>query len=209
MMMTHSSVWRAIDQLAERKGVSLAELARSAGLDRTTFARCKRSRDGRPRWPSTESISRVLVATDCNMAQFSAMLREGARQAPQRIPVIGFAQAGRNGFFDDSGYPTGSGWDVLDFPNLGDSNAYALKISGDSMEPVYRDGDLVVVSPLSAPRPGDRVVVRTTADEVLAKQLVRQTTRTIHLASVNRAHGDLVLPAREVVWISRIVWVSQ
>lgn len=138
----------------------------------------------------------------------TAVLR-AARPILQRIPVIGFAQAGRAGYFDDCGYPTGSGWDVIEFPNLGDANAYALKIIGESMEPVYRDGDLIIVSPLSAVRPGDRVVVRSATDEVLAKQLVRQTARSVHLASVNLAHGDVMLAVHDVVWLSRIVWVSQ
>ena len=207
--MTHSNVWRAIDTLASRNGLSLPELARSAGLDRRTFAPCRRSRDGRPRWPTTESIARVLQATDCSMSQFSTLLREEGGQMPLRVPLIGFAQAGRAGFFDDAGYPIGGGWDTLDFPNLGDANAYALKISGESMEPVYRDGDIIVVSPLSAVRPRDRVVVRTIADEVLAKQFVRRTETCIYLSSVNRAHGDLELAASDVVWMSRIVWASQ
>lgn len=209
-MMTHSDVWRAIDLLAAQNGLSISELARQAGLDRTTFAKSKRRRDGRPRWPSTESLSRILQATDSNMSQFSALLHDSAGQAASlKIPIIGLAQAGRSGYFDDSGYPVSTGWDTLDFPNLGDSNAYALEICGDSMEPVYRRGDIVIVSPNSAVLPADRVVVKNRAGEILAKQLIKVTSRDIQLASINKSHEDLAIPRPDVIWMSRIVWVSQ
>lgn len=73
-MMTHSDVWRAIDLLAAQNGLSTSELARRAGLDQTAFAESKRRRDGRSRWPSTESLSRILQATDSSISQFSALL---------------------------------------------------------------------------------------------------------------------------------------
>ena len=111
-------------------------------------------------------------------------------------------------FFDDSGFPVASGWDTLDFPNLGDINAYALEICGESMEPVYRKGDVVIVSPNSAVLPADCVVVKNREGEILAKQLIKRTIRELRLASINRTHGDLVIPRRDIEWISRIVWVS-
>jgi len=208
--MTHGNIWRAIDLLAARQGLSVAQLARRAGLDRTTFAKSKRRRDGRPRWPSTESLSRVLQATNSDMAEFTTLMRAGATPAASpRVPLIGLAQAGRAGFFDDAGYPVSAGWDTIDFPNLGDANAYALEISGDSMEPIYRAGDIVIVSPNSAVLPGDRVVVKTHEDEVLAKELIKISSSEVRLVSINSAHAEIVMPRADLVWISRIVWVSQ
>ena len=85
----------------------------------------------------------------------------GAPAEARRIPLIGLAQAGADGYFDDGGYPAGGGWDEIAVPEVGDQNAYALEISGESMEPVFRDGDMVIVSPAAPVRRGDRVVVRT------------------------------------------------
>ena len=79
----------------------------------------------------------------------------------RRVPLIGLAQAGGEGYFDDGGYPVGGSWDEVSLPEIADPNAYALEISGQSMEPVFRDGDLVIVSPSAPIRRGDRVVVRT------------------------------------------------
>ena len=210
-MLKHQDVWRAIDRLASEYGFSASGLARRAGLDPTTFNKSKRiARDCKPRWPTTESISKILAATNSTMGQFVTLLSDGVDGGVvHRIPIIGYAQTGRQGFFDDAGYPTGSGWDEVDFPNVGDNHAYALEVSGESMEPVYRDGDTIIVSPQANVRRGDRVVVRTKDGEVLAKQLVRQTAHRIELLSINRDDADITLKVEDVEWMARIVWASQ
>ncbi len=210
IMLSHSDVWAALDALAERHGLSASGLARRSGLDPTTFNRSKRTtRGGRPRWPSTESISKAMAATGSGVSGLFAeqLRREGAPE--HVIPVIGHAQAGGNGFFDDAGYPVGSGWDEVAFPDLSDPNAYALEIAGDSMEPVYRDGDIVVVSPAASLRRGDRVVARTRDGEVLAKWLGRLSARRVELRSFNPAHEDRAFDREDLDWIARIVWASQ
>jgi phage repressor protein C with HTH and peptisase S24 domain len=210
-MLRHGDIWRAIDRLAEAHGLSASGLARRAGLDATTFNRSKRmTAQGKPRWPSTESVAKILRATNSSLADFVALVGDDAGQAlAQRIPVIGHAQAGQQGFFDDAGFPVGTGWDEVLFPHVGDPHAYALEVSGDSMEPVYRDGDLIVVSPQAAVRRGDRVVVKTTEGEVMAKQLVRQTVSRIELTSLNANHDDRTVPLDQLAFMARIVWASQ
>lgn len=210
-MLKHSDIWRAIDRLAAQNGLSASGLARRAGLDPTTFNKSKRTTgDGKLRWPSTESIAKVLEATSASLGEFVSLIGETSGPGTvQRVPVIGYAQAGSAGYFDDAGYPAGTGWDELLFPSLGDPHAYALEVSGDSMEPVYRDGDTVIVSPAAQIRRGDRVVVRTKGGEVMAKQLVRESANKIELMSINRAHPDRSLPRNEVAWMARIVWASQ
>jgi phage repressor protein C with HTH and peptisase S24 domain len=212
----HEDIWRALDTLAAENGLSASGLARAAGLDPTTFNPSKRrTPDGRARWPSTESLAKVLTATGASLEAFSALV-SGARALPstripalRRIPLIGLAQAGRDGFFDDGGYPVGGGWDEVSLPEIGDPHAYALEISGDSMEPVFRDGDTVIVSPGAPIRRGDRVVVRTNEGEVMAKQLARRSARRIELRSLNPAHIDRSFDLTEVAWVHRIVWASQ
>lgn len=208
-MLTHAQIWRAVDRLAERLGLSPSALARRAGLDATTFNRSKReAADGRPRWPSTESIAKILAATDTSLDDFMALLDsgDGGRRA---IPLIGFAQAGGGGYFDDAGFPVGGAWDEIEFPNVGDEHAYALEIAGESMLPLYRDGDIVVVSPAAPIRRGDRVVVKTREGEVLAKELKRRTARTVELRSLNPEHPDRLLQDTEIAWIARVLWASQ
>jgi phage repressor protein C with HTH and peptisase S24 domain len=131
------------------------------------------------------------------------------RSATQLVPLIGLAQAGHGGIFDDAGFPVGGGWDEVEFPHVGDENAYALEIAGDSMMPVYRDGDTIIVSPNAGVRRGDRVVVKTRGGEVMAKLLVRQTARTVELASFNPEHETRAIEVADIEWMARIVWASQ
>jgi phage repressor protein C with HTH and peptisase S24 domain len=216
--MKHDDVWRALDTLAAEHGMSASGLAKRSGLDATTFNPSKRKMpDGRLRWPSTESLAKVLDATGASLEAFTALVT-GARALPgggrapvtqRRVPLIGLAQAGGQGFFDDGGYPVGGSWDEVGLPEIADPHAYALEISGDSMEPVYRDGDYVIVSPAAPIRRGDRVVVRTTEGEVMAKQLARRSARRIELRSLNPAHKDYSFDLAEVSWMHRVVWASQ
>lgn len=210
-MIKHADIWAAIDALARENDLSASALARRAGLDPTTFNKSKRiTREGKPRWPSTESVAKVLDSVGASFHDLVVHIEGAGRSGPSsRVPLIGFAQAGDRGFFDDAGYPIGGSWDEIPFPEIGDPHAYALEVSGDSMEPLYRDGDFVLVSPSASVRRGDRVVVKTTDGEVMVKQLVRLTAKRIELASLNPAHSGRILAAEEVSWIARILWASQ
>jgi phage repressor protein C with HTH and peptisase S24 domain len=210
MMLTHSQIWTALDRLAARAGLSPSGLAKKSGLDPTTFNKSKRiTPDGRPRWPSTESVAKALDATATTIDTFVQLIGDSGRAVTQAVPLIGFAEAGAGGYFDDGGFPVGRGWDEIAFPAVNDEHAYALEISGESMMPAYRDGDVIVVSPAAPIRRGDRVVVKTKDGEVIVKELKRRTSKTIELRSLNPSHKERTLPVREVLWIARIVWASQ
>jgi phage repressor protein C with HTH and peptisase S24 domain len=211
-MLTHKQIWRAIDALADHHSLSSSGLAKIAGLDPTTFNKSKReTARGKLRWPSTESISKVLQATGSTLEQFVALIgKDGpARVRLKRVPLIGLAQAGTAGFFDDAGFPAGAGWEEIAFPELIDPHAYALEINGESMLPVYRDGDRIIVSPEANTRRGDRVVVKTLEGEVMAKQLARLTIRRVELQSFNPQFEDRLLDLADVAFIHRIIWASQ
>jgi len=209
-MLKHADVWKAIDRLAREYGFSTSGLARQSGLDPTTFNKSKRiTREGKLRWPSTESVAKVLTATGANLAEFVSYVTDSEGAGIYRnIPLIGFAQVGNQGYFDDAGYPAGGSWDEIPFPGLGDPQAYALEITGDSMEPVFRDGDTVIVSPQANIRRGDRVVVKTKNGEVMVKLLQRQSVHKIELKSLNPDHEDRSLEVENVEWIARVVWSS-
>lgn len=214
-MLSHTDIWNAIDAVAVRHGLSASGLARLAGLDATAFNKSKRvSKDGRERWPSTESIAKVLEATGENFDQFlsagGAYLQAQVNAATRpSVPLLGLAQAGSGGFFDSAGFPAGQGWDEVPLPWATEDGSYALEVTGDSMLPLYRDGDIIVVSPTAQVRRGDRVVVRTKDGEVLVKLLHRQTARLVELHSLNADHAPRVIEVKDIEGLGRIVWASQ
>jgi phage repressor protein C with HTH and peptisase S24 domain len=210
-MLTHAQVWTALDRLAAAAGLSPSGLAKKAGLDPTTFNKSKRiTRDGRLRWPSTESLAKALAATGTGIAGFVQLMDEaGPAAARSMVPLIGLAHAGKAGYFDASGFPTGQGWDEIPFPAVNDEHVYALEISGDAMAPAYREGGLLVVSPAASIRRGDRVVVKTADNVVLVSEIKRRTAKTVELRAINPPHAERTLPVRDVLWIARIVWAGQ
>lgn len=211
MPLSHAQLWKAIDALAHREGISVSALARRAGLDATSFNPSKRFGPGqppRPRWPSTESLTRILTATGLSLGEFASLARDGAER-PLTIPMLGMAQAGLDGFFDDAGLPIGDGWQQTELPRPRET-LLSLCVVGDSMAPVYREGDRIIVDrEASDVRKGDRVVVRTTGGETLAKEVAGLSAKAVTLSSINPAYETRVVPRRDIVWMGRILWVSQ
>ena len=211
MPLSHGQIWKAIDGLARREGISASALARRAGLDSTSFNPSKRFGPGdppRPRWPSTESLTRILQATGLSLGEFAALAQD-ASERPSTVPMLGMAQAGLDGFFDDAGLPIGDGWEQTELPRTKET-LLSLRVTGDSMTPLYREGDRIIVDrEASDVRKGDRVVVRTTGGETLAKEVTGLTARAVTLASVNPAYEPRVVARKDIVWMGRILWVSQ
>jgi phage repressor protein C with HTH and peptisase S24 domain len=213
-MFTHDQVWHGIDRLARERGLTASGLARRAGLDPTTFNPSKRvTKQSKPRWPSTESLAKILSATETSLDDFVALMADrplnAAPVTSHRLRCIAMDQAARPELFDESGFPAGQAWDEIDFPNLEDPHAYALEVRGNDFLPTYRDGDLVIVSPVASIRRRDRVMLKTRAGAIHAGTLLRRTAQRIEIASFADSVEPQVLPVKETAWLARILWVSQ
>jgi phage repressor protein C with HTH and peptisase S24 domain len=213
-MLTHAQLWTALDRLAARAGLTPSGLAKAAGLDPTSFNKSKRiTPAGRARWPSTESVAKALTATQTSVDVFVQLIGETAHTIAQTLPLIGFATTGNptenESAFDDAGIPVGKGWDAIAFPGIDDENAYAIEVGGNSLEPAYRDGTVLVVSPNASIRRGDRLVVKTKDGKVTVNELKRRTSKIIELRAIGSAPTERTVSLREVLWMQRIVWASQ
>jgi phage repressor protein C with HTH and peptisase S24 domain len=207
--MLHGQIWRAVDEIAARKGLTPSGLARAAGLDPTAFNKSKRvGPDGKPRWPSTESIARMLTAVGASFEEFAALAAGKEAAAGRAIPMVALARAGAAGLFDATGFPVGAE-ETVRFPGLSDEPVYALEVAGDALAPIYREGDILIVQPCAPIRRGDRVLARTRNGEMIARTLGRRSEELVELVALNPAHSARVLRAAELAWIARIVWASQ
>ena len=214
MQLTFNEIWRGIDALAQNKGMSVSGLAGKAGLNSTTFNKSKRvGADGKKRWPSTESVNKVLEATGTTLDEFmyfAAGQRADLTYPKRTIPLLSLTKADKDGYFDANGLPCDEGkWDAVDFPDGLNGNAYALEVADDNMAPLYRDGDRLIVQPAADVRKGDRIVVKTTKGEVLIRELKRKSAMLLELVTLGAKSESRTLNTSEVVWIARILWVSQ
>ena len=225
-MIAHMDIWTAIDRLAAAHGFSASGLAKRAGLDPTSFNPSKRTAPGgKLRWPTTESVSKILTATNTTFSNFVALVEQGdtaptshaelakmnAKNVRRTVPLLGFATAKDSNHFDETGFPAGRGWGQLNVPTLQDPNAYALEISDPGLEPVYRPGDVLVISPKEEIKRGDRVVIKTVGGEFMVKEVIRKTATRLELRSPNLAvtSDDHNLMVKDIAWIAKVVWVSQ
>ena len=209
-MLKHDQIWRALDALAAKHGLSPSGLAKAAGLDPTTFNKSKRlTPEGRERWPSTESLAKALLATRETLDDFVALVSQPGARSGHTLPLLGFSEAGKAGSFDAQGNPAGTDWDEVDLPHFERGEAFALEITGDGMLPLYRDGDVVIVAPGAQIRRGDRVILRLAEGNFMAKILKRETARTIELQAPDPAQPDLTIDRDRVAWMHRILWARQ
>ncbi|HEX9448122.1 MAG TPA: helix-turn-helix transcriptional regulator [Dongiaceae bacterium] len=233
-MLQHVDVWRGIDRLAAKYGLSASGLARRAGLDPTAFNPSKRiTREGRPRWPSTESLSKVLAVTGESFSGFVALTgapgssleqqpagnritaKSGTPAATGRtLPIVALSRVADGDCFDSQGHPQGSAWGRIS-PNVAtDNDSYAIEINGRDFDPVYRDGDVIVVSPAAEIRRGDRVLVGTAGAGVQIRRLGRRDTDGVYVEPLTDDDGTTssmsqFVAADQVQWVARIVWASQ
>jgi phage repressor protein C with HTH and peptisase S24 domain len=205
-MLTHSQIWAAIDALAARESLTPSSLAKLAGLDPTTFNRSKRQNsEGQFRWPSTESIAKVLAATGATVDEFLLMISHAERPM-RRVPFRILTKKAEN-WFDQAG-ALASGWDEIAFPSTVDHDIFAVEIKGHQFAPVFRDGDVIIVDPKAQPRRGDRVFLLDTAGAIRLATLGRQTTTHLHLTTLQ---DEALEPQalESIKMVARIVWVSQ
>jgi len=213
-MLTHAQLWTALDRLAARAGLSPSGLAKAAGLDPTSFNKSKRiTPQGRERWPSTESVARALAATNTSLDLFVQLIGESGHVLAQAVPLIGLAQMGNaaeaSGAFDDAGIPVGRTWDQISFPDIDDENIYAIKVSGDALEPTYRHGTILIVSPNAAVRRGDRIVLKTKDGQVALSELKRRTSKLLELRALDAVRAERTVMLHDVQWMQKIAWASQ
>jgi len=86
-----------------------------------------------------------------------------------------------------------------------DPEAFAVRISGDSMQPLHTDGEIAIVYPQAQPRTGDRVIVRI-HDDIGGEVLFRIFTsadhgRRVTLTSPNPVYPPVTLDRDEILWI--------
>ncbi|WP_420549047.1 S24 family peptidase [Curvivirga sp.] len=217
-MLKHDQLWRALDRYADHYGMTSSGLARHAGLDPTSFNPSKRqTKEGKPRWPSTESIGKVLEATGGTMVEFVSYLQDvpGAVLS-QDIPFLSFEEAhdllqkeGDEGLFDDHGFPIRENWDFMVYPDVNDAEAFGIEVTNDDLAPVYRTGTVLVMSPNASIRRLDRVLLCMANGDILVRELIRQTAHRMDLAMVTNPDEVETIMANEVIWMTRIVWASQ
>ena len=207
--MRYEQVWNAVDNLAKVNGLSPSGLAKKAGLDSTTFNKSKRIRnDGNKRWPSLESINKIITACNISFDQFYSLGVDGSNVEVQSIiPYTRASKLGMNVNLNKKELDTAL-WEKIRFPDSKD-NIYAINLDTNDFEPYYPMSTMLIVSKNSEIRSGDKVVIIMQNEEVLVKQFIKRTARTIELKDICLKGKETDVKIGDVKLINRILWASQ
>ena len=211
-MLTHEQIWRGVDRLALHNGLTPSGLAKRAGLDPTTFNKSKRiTHEGKQRWPSTESLSKILDATQTSFADFVGLIDQevATKPAPADMRLKSIRQSVISvASFDSAGFPVGNEWEDIEFPQIDDNHAYIIEIDKSNKTSFLRAGDLVVIAPSSSVRRHDRVLALASDRIMHFAILKRKTTSQVVLQPLDNLGMEYSLSTNSVLWISRIMWMG-
>jgi SOS-response transcriptional repressor LexA len=89
------------------------------------------------------------------------------------VPLLSAVQAGTYKMHVDNFQPGDGGGEVVPTSVPVKRHTFALRVTGDSMEPEFREGMIIIVEPDMEPQPGDYVIAKNADDEPTFKQLVK------------------------------------
>jgi SOS-response transcriptional repressor LexA len=158
-----------LKQSREQARISQRELAKRSGLSQQLISKLENGLV-----ESTTEVFRLAEVLRVD-ARWLATGKENVADGPAitgYVPLISWVAAGSwRDVFDP--YPAGEGEALVPVTCRTGPNAYALRVQGDSMEPVFPNGSIIIVDPAAEPRQGSYVVVRLDeAEQATFKQLV-------------------------------------
>jgi len=119
--------------------------------------------------------------------------------AGRLVPVINKVAAGYPSDFNDLDYPVGIADDYVRCPDLHDPNAFAVRVVGDSMEPKFREGDIVVFSPAAEVRNGDDCFVRfAMPHETTFKRAFFEPNNQVRLQPRNENYSPMTVDGKRI-----------
>lgn len=122
------------------------------------------------------------------------------------IPVINRVSAGYPSEFNDLDYPVGFADDYVKCPGLTDPNAFAVRVVGDSMQPNFTEGDIIVFSPALEVRNGDDCFVRLCEPhETTFKRVFFEDGNFVRLQPRNEKYSPLIVPGNRINGVYRAV----
>ena len=235
-MLSHKRLWHAIDALAAREGVSTSSLARMAGLDASIFNRSKRFQpNGRPRWPSTESIARILDATHLSVEAFFVQLLCERRcvvwsyqdildqKAAGDIPPLDHTALGQprlggheidalNGTTPHQSPDPEATAALMREALSPDERVFLLRIEEDRFKPFYKEGVTFLLGLCCPLAEGDRVIFfcpNAEKSDPIVGDISIDSKGAFSLVPLNQTEMALPVTDDNKVHIAKILWASQ
>lgn len=203
-MFTHDEIWGAIDALAQAHNYSTSGLAKKAGLDPTTFNKSKRiTADGKPRWPSTESITKSLNATDATLQDLVNLIENKPTASAK----------GKNALLEHY-VLSSAGLDRRNQKNLSDitqlaKDSFAITIDSPQWAPTYKKGTTLIATPATVFTLETTVVIETIDKNILIMTVENEDSHSVSLRAIVLNEPDRRIEKSDILRASKILWASQ
>lgn len=176
-------------KIRDEKGLKDIDVARMTGISRSNLSGWKNGVSA-PKYANLTKIADVLgVSVEYLMTGGKAVeVKSGIA-----VPVLGFVSAG---------IPIAAITDIIGEVSISVSEAkkgdhFALKIKGDSMEPMISSGDIVIVRSQPTAESGDIVICQVDGDEATCKR-IKFVESGIILQPINPAYETMFFNADDV-----------
>jgi repressor LexA len=150
-----------------------------------------------------------LVHKKTNAVQVDTILAESEKasvSAGRLVPVINKVAAGYPADFNDLDYPAGVADDYVRCPDLHDTNAFAVRVVGDSMEPKFNEGDIVVFSPAAEVHSGDDCFIRfAMPHETAFKRVFFEPDDKVRLQPRNEKYPPMIVDGKRINGLYRAI----
>ncbi|MGB1361051.1 MAG: S24 family peptidase [Alphaproteobacteria bacterium] len=211
-MIQHDKMWEAIDAIAGINGLTPSGLAKKAGLDPTIFNKSKRiSKDGRQRWPSTESIARILDVIGMSMGQFADLMQSNENLGAIGLPKTKLSSLQNvKSFISSTGHVRSNYRDENMESTDIDGKSFMVRINTHDYADVYNRGDTLIAKITSNVRKGDKVIVAVEEGDNIIATIQKISSHVISLKKIGE--NELENPnidLRKVKWIARIIWKAE
>ncbi len=146
-------------------------------------------------------LTELLAESDLNVEQEKLPLAAG-----RLVPVINKVSAGYPTDFNDLDYPVGIADDYIRCPDLHDPNSFAVRVVGDSMEPKFHEGDIVIFSPVAEVHNGDDCFVRfAMPHETTFKRAFFESDNKVRLQPRNEKYSPTIVDGKRINGLYRAV----
>ncbi len=161
-----------IRALRKKANLSQLELAELCGVHQTAISQWEKGRTN----PDTETLIALSHIFHCSIG---AVLGLDTPDDPVMIPIKGFVQAGEMTFIEDE--------DICEFvpipPDLARRGEYCgLRVKGQSMYPMFQNGDIVIIRVQGTADDGDIVVAMEGRENATLKRLKVQKNGILLMA---------------------------
>ena len=176
-----------IKALRAARGMTQAQLASLCGVHQTAVSQWEKGRTD----PDKNSI--ITLSEIFNVSADTIIGLEQRNEKKNLIPVLGYVRAG---------IPIEAVQEILDYEEISESMAasgehFALRVTGDSMEPRICDGDVVIVRRQSDVDSGDIAVVLVNSMDATIKKIIKKGT-SISLVPFNPNYDVTIFTAQEI-----------